>query len=649
MKEIENLSKNDSSEGNNSRNRWNNATFDPLDEEELVNPLKKRSIASRVLSRLKRMVRRVKQVKSPSDKTIDADVSDTIDDDYHEEIIFPKAKESASSGKKKKKSKLFQAFKWTAFLLLVFFMGHLTRPELIENTRKTLEEWKSLAFEKFEPLKEKVEEKVTELVEKKGSGAEQSGRKIKYWKAPMTPGFTSDKPGKSPMGMDLVPVYEDEEKTERKIKYWKAPMTPGFTSDKPGKSPMGMDLVPVYEDEAGQASEGFRIDPIMTQNIGVKTEVVKQRSLAREVRTVAILTYDERVVTHIHTKYKGWVEKLYVDFTGQEVNKDDLLAEVYSPELVSTQEELLVAMKYKESLEKSPFTEIGQGAERLFESTKRRLELFDVPEHQIESLIRDKKITKTLHIHSPFRGFVIKKEASEGMFVKPGMSLYTIADLTNIWVMADIYEYELPWIKIGQKAEMNLSYYPGKKFHGKVTYIDPFMDPNTRTLKVRMEFSNPKWELKPDMYANVVLKSTISKRTVAVPEEAVIHSGEKQIVIVRLPDGGFDARQLTLGPQAEGYYQVLKGLKAGEKVVTSSSFLIDSESNLREALNKLQEVKKETPAPKKIKASGGGMNMSQKTPKKMEGSKMNASEKPKKTPGIVEVRPDMPKEMHGDH
>ena len=170
------------------------------------------------------------------------------------------------------------------------------------------------------------------------------------------------------------------------------------------------------------------------------------------------------------------------------------------------------------------------------------------------------------------------------------MSLYTIVDLSSIWVMADIYEYELPWIKVGQDAEMNLPYYPGKTFQGKVTYIDPFLDSKTRTIKVRMEFDNPNWELKPDMYANVILKSTIAKKAIAVPEEAVIHSGQRELVVVRTPEGEFDSREITLGAQANGYYQVLDGLKAGEKVVTSSNFLIDSESRLREAMSKLKNV-----------------------------------------------------------
>ena len=591
MKEIEDLSKPKISEGNHSPDRRDEPLVDPLDEEEFLNLFAKKSIASRFLSGIKGIGKRLKRALSKLRFTQDPDASAEFDSSEYsdEEIIFPQEKKNASGRKGKGRSKSIQALRWTAILLFVFLLGHLTRPEVLENTFKTLTQWKSAVFEKVEPVKEIISDRVTEIVEKKAPEIKEPQRKIKYWQALMNPGYISDKPGKSPMGMDLVPVYEGEE----------------------------------------DFGEGFLINPIVVQNIGVKTEKIKERILTREIRTVGILTYDERKVTHIHTKYKGWVEKLYVDFTGQEVNQDDLLAEVYSPELVSTQEELLVAMKYKQSLQDSPFTEIGKGAERLFESTKRRLELFDVPEHQIEALIRDKKITKTSHIHSPFRGFVVKKDASQGMFVQPGMSLYTIADLTNIWVLADIYEYELPWIKIGQKVEMSLSYYPGRKFKGRVTYINPFMDPKTRTLKVRMEFDNSKWELKPDMYANITLKSVISKKSIAVPEEAVIHSGEKEIAVVQNSSGTFESRELTLGAQANGYYQVLKGLSAGETVVTSSSFLIDSESKLKEALGKMQAEKQRPDQKKGMAEMGTTMDIP-----------MGQKGEQKKIPGIVEVYPE---------
>jgi RND family efflux transporter MFP subunit len=512
---------------------------------------------------------------------IDKDKSENNKDivphvEQEEEIIFPnKDSEKPETPASNFRAK-FSLIRFLALLVLiagVYFAGFLTSPEKFQETVDQFKSWVSAAKEKVVPYQEKLTQAIESSIKKESSGnqrptpsAEGSGTKIS--------------------------------KSKRKIKYWRAPMDPTFIRDKPGKGPMDMDLIPVYEDGSEVAGQ-IKIDPTVVQNIGVKTVKIKRRTLTHKIRTIGTLTYDERKVHHIHTKYGGWIEKLHVDFTGQEVKQNDLLMEIYSPELLSTQEELVLAVKYKESLKDSPYGELTEAADSLLASTKKRLELFDVPQHQIEALIRDKKITKTMHIHSPVRGFVIEKKALHGMHVQPGMSLYMIADLTNIWVLADIYEYELPWIKVGQKVEMNLSYFPGKKFVGKVTFIDPFLNPTTRTLKVRMEFANPKWNLKPDMYANVTIKSTIAKRGVAVPEEAVIHSGEREIVIVQGPNGAFESREVTLGPQADGYYQVLKGLRSGETVVTSSGFLIDSESNLQEAIGKLQSPKPVPPMNRK--------------------------------------------------
>ncbi|UCD12294.1 MAG: efflux RND transporter periplasmic adaptor subunit [Nitrospinaceae bacterium] len=483
-----------------------------------------------------------------------------------EETLFPNKKSGDPKGgnNTSKRSPWGKRIFYLALALGIFSLGFLAKPENLRWVRETAKNLLTGTIKSLEPAKEKVDAEMSQVMDKVISKEEAP---------PLAEAPLGQKPAST---------------SERKIKYWQSPMNPSYTSDKPGKSPMGMDLVPVYE-EPENNGDGIRINPTVTQNIGVKTETIKVRPLTRDIRAVGILAYDERQVAHIHTKYEGWIEKLNVDFTGQEVNKDDLLVEIYSPELVSTQEEFLLAMKYNETLKESPFSEIGKGAERLLQSTRRRLELFDVPEHQIEQLIQNKKITKTLHIHSPFRGFVIKKNVLKGMFVKPGMGLYVIANLNNIWVLADVYEYEIPWVKVGQEAEMSLTYQPNKTFKGRVTYIDPFMDPKTRTLKVRMEFDNPDWELKPDMYANVRLKSIISRSALAVPREAVIHSGEKEIVLVQTPKGNFESRTVKLGPEAKGYYQVLSGLKAGEKVVTSSSFLIDSESRLTESLRKMEK------------------------------------------------------------
>ncbi len=485
----------------------------------------------------------------------------------NEDIIFPKKKIAPASGKGSAGWPLSAKILGGLMVIVAaYFAGYFTSPENLEGTFGRLKEWVSLSKEKMTPYREKLTQKIESTIKKKPQES-----------APAT----------------VPPGDQAPAKPKRKIIYWRAPMDPTYIRNKPGKSPMGMDLVPVYEGEEMDPGQ-IKISPTVTQNIGIKTQKVARRTLRHEIRTVGRLTYDERKVHHVHTKTGGWIEKLHVDFTGQEVKKNDLLMEIYSPDLVSTQEELVLALKYKESLKESEYGELRKSADSLMESTRKRLELFDVPKHQIDELIKNKTITKTMHIHSPARGFVIEKKALEGMHVQPGMSIYQIADLSNIWVLADIYEYEVPWLKVGQYAEMNLSYFPGEKFTGKVTFIDPFMDPTTRTLKVRMEFPNPKWELKPDMYANVVIKSSVKKRGLVIPEEAVLHSGNRTLVIVSTDSGRFDSREVTLGVQAGGYFQVLKGLRRGEKVVISSNFLIDSESKLQEAISKLQNS---APAP----------------------------------------------------
>jgi RND family efflux transporter MFP subunit len=505
----------------------------------------------------------------PSDKK--------LEDMDEEEILFPL--EKIEPGLPVPVGKKFSLFRIGLLLILivgVFFLGFATQPEVLKQLLGEGKQWVDVGMKKAKPLGNRVYEKTEEMVNKI-HGKKEAPRIIKI------------KQG-------------DKAKTsERKIKHWRAPMTPGFISDRPGKSPMGMDLIPVYEDQAGG---GVSISPTMTQNIGVKTKIVKTMSLSREIRTVGRLTYDERLVNHIHTKYGGWIDKLYVDFTGQEVKENDILLEIYSPELVATQEDLILALKYQETLKDSIFPEISRGAKSLVDSTLKRLQLFDVPQHQIDELLDAKNVTKTLHIHSPVKGFVIKKHVLQGMHVKPGMNLYMIADLSNIWIIADIYEYEVPWVKLGQEAEMTLSYFPGKKFNGKVTFIDPVLDPESRTLKVRIEFPNPHWELKPEMYANVMLKSEMTKRTIAVPEEAVIYSGDKTMAMIQKPSGSFESRELNLGVKTQGYVQVLSGLKAGERVVTSSTFLIDSESRLKDALGKMEM--KGRPGPLKHKPVSPG-------------------------------------------
>ncbi len=431
---------------------------------------------------------------------------------------------------------------------------------------------------------------------------------------PMHPQYISEQPGDCPIcGMSLVPVSAAQDrgaatgKKEKKVLYWQAPMDPAYIRDEPGKSPMGMDLVPVYADEEPESEPGaIQIDPVTVQNMGVRTAPVERRSLSREIRTVGRVDYNEKRVKHVHTKMKGWVESLSVDFTGEEVKKGAPLLSIYSPELVSTQEEYLLALKYKKSLGQSTIESIAEGADSLLASTRKRLELWDITPRQIAALERRGSVKKTLTLHSPTKGVVTHKMVQEGMYVEPGMNLYTIADISQVWVYADIYEYELPWLRVGQEAEMTLSYLRGRTFQGRITYIYPFLDKKTRTVKVRMEFDNPDWELKPDMYANVKVQSVVSEATLVVPVEAVLRSGERDVVIVMKESGKFLPRNVQIGAEGEGYYQILSGLDEGDQVVTSAQFLIDSESKLKEAINKMlaaRQAKMErekVPAPEKM-------------------------------------------------
>ncbi len=412
-------------------------------------------------------------------------------------------------------------------------------------------------------------------------------------------------------------------KAERKIKYWQAPMDPTYISDKPGKSPMGMKLIPVYEDEAEDEAEGvIRINPITVQDMGVRTRKVTKRPFFATIRTVGYITYDEELVKDVNTKISGWVEKLYVDTTGEDVREGQKLLSIYSPALVSTQEEYLQALRFKEQTSDSAFVNVVKGADTLLESTRKRLLLMDIDPAQIRVLEERGEVQKSMLLHSPATGTVIKKPVFEGMRVNPGMKLYTIADLSRVWVQVSFYEYELPFLKVGQEAEMTLPYEPGVTYKGRITFIYPYLSRKTRTVQARMEFENPGLKLKPDMYANIVLKSKISSDAILVPSEAVIRTGVRSIVITSLGGGKFLPREVKLGAEAEGFVQVLSGLKEGDIAVVSGQFLIDSESNLREAINKMLAIKK---APKKKdmkKNAGPGAKKedggSRKAPKKMD-------------------------------
>lgn len=408
--------------------------------------------------------------------------------------------------------------------------------------------------------------------------------------------------------------------TQHKPIYFRHPMNPAVTSPVPQKDEMGMDYVPVYAEDVqvGGVPGTVRLDPVIVQSLGIRMARAEQRTLARTIRTVGQVTYDEELLSRLHPKVEGWVTKLFVDQTGELVKRNQELLELYSPQLVTTQQEYLLALNNWGILKSSPFPDIRRGAEDLVKSSRERLAWLDVPEHQIRALEATRKVEKNLHLHSPFNGIVVNIGAREGVYVTPQTELYMIADLSHIWILADIYEYELPFIRLGQEAKVTLSYDPKTVLTARVTFIYPTLDPKTRTAKVRYELANPGQKLKPEMYANVEVRIPLGTHLV-VPEGAVLDSGTRKILFVDRGEGRLEPRDIQIGVNAEGYYEVQKGLALGERVVTSAAFLIDSESQLRSALGMMgmpgMEMGKKnsaqtSPAPEPRPAeTESGMNM----------------------------------------
>jgi len=431
-----------------------------------------------------------------------------------------------------------------------------------------------------------------------GADAEMTiaGSEVLFYRNPMNPAITSPVPAQDKMGMDYIPVYAEEEKPKKEpeILFYRNPMNPAITSPVPAQDEMGMDYIPVYaEDDAGNSGEPtgtVKIDPVTVQNIGVRTAVAERQSLSRNIRSVGRVDFDEERLSSLHPKTEGWIEELYIDKTGEQIGKDAILLNIYSPQLVTSQQEYLLALNNLDVLGESPYEEIRQGAEDLITSTRERLELLDVPEHQIRELERSRKIKKNLHIHSPFDGVIINIGAREGQYVTPATELYKIADLSRVWVFADVYENEVSWIQAGDPVDMKLAAIPGKVFSGRVGYIYPYAEAKTRTIKVRLEFDNPNQLLKPDMFADVTIHAQRKVDAVVIPAEAVVRSGEREQVFVVRGPGKFEPRTVKLGVSSQGMVQVIEGVSAGEEVVTSSQFLIDSESKLREATAKMLET-----------------------------------------------------------
>jgi len=410
--------------------------------------------------------------------------------------------------------------------------------------------------------------------------------------------------------------------SERKPLFYRSPMNPSVTSPTPSKDAMGMDYVPVYADEgASQGPSGtVKIDPVTTQDIGVKTARVKKMSFSSNVQAVGRVTYNEENMTRLHGKTEGWIEQLVVNKTGALVQEGDVLLKIYSPQLVTSQQEYILALKSLRNvsaLKGSKFDELYRNAKEMVTSSRQRLKLLDVPEHQIVELEKTLTLKKSLHIHSISTGVAININAREGQYVTPKDELFMIADLSKVWVLAEVYENDLPWVKNGNKVQLRLAGLPGQVFQGKLTYIYPYAQEKTRTIQVRMEFNNPGLVLKPDMFANVTINADQTLDALVVPSESIVRTGSRQqVYIVRAP-GKFEPRPVTLGLSSDGMTQILTGVSLDEEVVTSAMFLIDSESKLREATAKMQEKKTtETAEPNTMMDMGTPMKSQEMSEKK---------------------------------
>ncbi|MFC2157811.1 efflux RND transporter periplasmic adaptor subunit [Acidobacteriota bacterium] len=416
----------------------------------------------------------------------------------------------------------------------------------------------------------------------------------------MHPEVISDKPGNCPIcGMKLTPIKgsvqagEDSGK-EKKILYWRAAMDPTEIYDKPGKSKMGMDLVPVYEGEEGSGAGSIKIDGAVQQNMNLRLADVERRDITKIVRAYGKVTFAQDKQYAVNTKIQGWIEKLYVNTTGERIRRGQALLAIYSPELVSTQEEYLLAIKNFEKLSSSPYDNIRQNAKKMLDMARNRLEFWDISEAEIEKIEETGKARRSIVLKSKISGVVTHKAVVEGDKVGPGMDLFHIADLSKVWIEASIYESDLPLIKVGQEAKLELDHVGGIPLVGKVDFIYPYLDKKSRSNNVRFIFNNPDQVLKPDMYATVNIQIPAAMDSLAIPSESIIHSGRRMIVFVTRGDGKFEPREVKTGTESDdGYVEIISGLFEEDKVVVSGQFLLDSESQTREAIAKMRSAQME--------------------------------------------------------
>ncbi len=426
-------------------------------------------------------------------------------------------------------------------------------------------------------------------------------------------------------------------KGERKVLYWYDPMTPTIHFERPGKSPtMDMDLVPMYADQEENNPNVIRINPAMVQNIGVVTAPVERRRLTRTINTYGVVTPDEKGISDINTRVGGWIEELYFDYTGMDVKRGQDMAVIYSPELIAAEQEFLQSVSFAEgsgltSAEVPTSRDAGGNSaaqsNTLIKSARERLAFFGMSDSQIDELQSTEKVTERVVIHSPGDGVILEKDLFKGQKISSGQTLFRVADLRRVWILADVFKVDMPFLKIGSPT--TVTYNNSQSYDGTVDFVYPEVDATARSVKVRITLDNPGMVMKVGQYVNVAIHSPISYNALAVPSQAVINTGLRQVVAVALGGGRFELRDVKLGAYADGYYQLLDGLSEGDNIVASGQFLIDSDANLKSAgtaMSYTPEMNMTPSSSQTNKAQNGNME-------NMPGMKMNLPQKKQDTRG----------------
>jgi Cu(I)/Ag(I) efflux system membrane fusion protein len=381
------------------------------------------------------------------------------------------------------------------------------------------------------------------------------------------------------------------ESAEPEVLYWVAPMDPDFRSEKPGKSPMGMDLVPVFASEAG-SGDTIKINPAVVNNLGVRTQAAMKRPLWRKVEATGYVGFDETRISHINLRTQGWIVKLLVDAEGERVSKGDLLFELYSPELVNAQKEYLQAHQRND--------------QRLKRGADEKLQALGMIRSEINQLERSRKALENIKVIAPQDGIIVSLGVREGMYVQPNTAIMSLADLSSVWLQAEVFESQAEWVAQGQAAEAKLDYMPGVVFSGQVEYVYPVLDPVTRTLRVRLRFENPSEQLKPNMYARVSIYGRLVPSALTIPREALIRAPERDRVVVALADGEFKVHEVLTGMESGEWIEIIAGIGEGDQIVTSAQFLLDSEASLAGSIQRLESISPGKDSDSPVSAFGSG-------------------------------------------